>query len=162
MNYAYIAFENLNIPAMVRNHNLAKAILDAGWGTLIQFAIYKSVMLRGNAVVRVNPSYTSQDCSICKYRVPKTLADRLHICPNCGVVLERDHNAANTIEFRAFGSNTVGMECPEPNACGDGASTLSLIGQVLSSKQEAPTESISSVVSSSLSRNITKGEVKKQ
>ncbi|HMK44014.1 MAG TPA: transposase, partial [Dissulfurispiraceae bacterium] len=94
MNYAYIAFEKLNIPGMVRNPHLAKAILDAGWGNLIRYTVYKSVMLRGNDVVRVNPSYSSQDCSICGTRVPKTLSERLHACPNCGAVLDRDHNAA--------------------------------------------------------------------
>jgi len=47
LNYAYIAFEKLHIPAMVKNPYLAKSILDAGWGTLIRFVAYKSVMLRG-------------------------------------------------------------------------------------------------------------------
>lgn len=150
VNYAFIAFEKLNIPAMVKNHNLAKAIMDAGWGTLIQFTIYKSVMLRGNDVVRVDPSYTTQDCSICGYRVPKTLVERLHVCPNCGTVMDRDYNAANVIELKAFGTNTVGVwSAPnrpslKVNACGDGASTSgNHPEQVLSLKQEAPTESVS-------------------
>jgi putative transposase len=132
LNYAYIAFENLNIPGMVRNPHLAKTILDAGWGSLTQFTAYKSVMLRGNDVVRVNPTYSSQDCSVCRYRVPKTLAERMHVCPNCGAVMDRDHNAANVIEFRAFGNNTVGAgSAPnqpllqEVNACGDETSALS-------------------------------------
>src|SRR5208283_1118991 len=54
--YAYIAFEQFNIPGMVRNPHLAKSILDAGWGTLIRFVAYKSVMLRGNEIERVNPA----------------------------------------------------------------------------------------------------------
>src|SRR5208283_4161334 len=120
--YAYIAFEQFNIPGMVRNPHLAKSILDAGWGTLIRFVAYKSVMLRGNEIERVNPAYSSQDCSECGYRVPKTLADRVHICPQCGLVLCRDTNSARVIEQRAFGNrtaqagpvlstNTVGAEC---------------------------------------------------
>ena len=88
---------------MVRNPHLAKSILDAGWGTLIRFVTYKSVMLRGNEIERVNPAYSSQDCSGCGYRVPKTLADRVHICPQCGLVLCRDTNSARVIEQRAFG-----------------------------------------------------------
>src|SRR5208282_1456274 len=92
--YAYIAFEQLNIPGMVRNPHLAKSILDAGWGTLIRFVAYKSVMLRGNEIERVNAAYSSQDCSGCGYRVPKTLVDRVHICPWCGLVLCRDTNSA--------------------------------------------------------------------
>jgi putative transposase len=113
MNYSAIAFEKLNIPAMVRNPHLAKSILDAGWGTLIRFTAYKSVMLRGNEIKRVNPAYTTQDCSKCGCRVPKTLAERMHRCPQCGLIMERDHNSANVIEQRAFGSNTVGQgSCP--------------------------------------------------
>ncbi len=130
--YAYIAFEKLNIQAMVKNRHLAKAILDAGWGTLIRFVTYKSMMLRGNDVIRVNPAYTTQDCSRCGYRVPKTLADRMHRCPHCGLEMDRDQNAANVIELRAFGSNTVGQVLSEPaevtlrNDGGDGATALGL------------------------------------
>src|SRR5271169_4626556 len=122
--YAYIAFEQLNIPGMVRNPHLAKSILDAGWGALIRFVAYKSVMLRGNEIERVNPAYSSQDCSGCGYRVPKTLADRVHNCARCGLVMCRDTNSARVIEQRAFGqgtaqagpvnsTHTVGVVCPE-------------------------------------------------
>src|SRR5271169_6338232 len=122
--YAYIAFEQLNIPGMVRDPHLATSILDAGWGILIRFVAYKSVMLRGNEIERVNPAYSSQDCSGCGYRVPKTLADRVHRCPQCGLVLCRDTNSARVIEQRAFGkgraqaervisTNTVGAESSE-------------------------------------------------
>jgi len=117
--YSFIAFENLNIPGMVKNPHLAKSILDAGWGTLIRFVTYKSVMLRGNSTVKVNPAYTTQDCSHCGCRVPKTLADRVHKCPRCGLVLCRDTNAARNIERLAFGKelanseSTVGTVYPE-------------------------------------------------
>jgi putative transposase len=147
LNYAFIAFENLNIPGMVKNHHLAKAILDAGWGNLIRYTSYKSVMLRGNSVVRVNPAYTSQDCSKCGFRVPKTLSERLHVCPNCGAVLDRDHNAANTIELKAFGTNTVGAgtapirpKGKKPVEIRASAASPSR-GKPMSVKQEAPTES---------------------
>lgn len=149
LNYAFIAFENLNITGMVKNHHLAKAILDAGWGNLVRYTSYKSVMLRGNSVVRVNPAYTTQDCSVCGFRVPKTLAERLHVCPNCGAIMDRDHNAANMVEFRAFGTNTVGAGTApnrgrrDPNACGDGTATApaSAVSPVVDA--EAPTESAS-------------------
>ncbi len=95
-NYDLIAFEDLDIPALVRDNRLAKLILDAGWGTLITFATYKAVMA-GAEVVRVNPAYTTQDCSVCGYRVPKTLAERMHRCPNCGAELDRDYNASVNI-----------------------------------------------------------------
>ena len=74
-NYDFIAFENLNIPALLRKNRLAKLILDAGWGTLITLTTYKAIMA-GARVVKVNSAYMTQDCSICGYRVPKTLAER--------------------------------------------------------------------------------------
>ncbi|MFS8897338.1 zinc ribbon domain-containing protein, partial [Synechococcus sp. R3-13] len=48
-------------------------------------------------VVAVPPQYTSQDCSRCGHRVKKTLSTRTHQCPQCGVVIDRDENAAINI-----------------------------------------------------------------
>jgi len=117
LNYAYIAFEKLHIPAMVKNPHLAKSIPDAGWGTLIRLVAYKSVMLRGSGgIERVDSSYTSQDCSECGCRVPKTLAERMHRCPQCGLEMDRDANAARNIEQKAFAdvrTKKVGPVRPE-------------------------------------------------
>ncbi|MEM1008011.1 MAG: transposase [Myxococcota bacterium] len=107
LRFSCIAFEALKIPAMVRNPRFAKSILDAGWGTLIELTTYKSVKLRGS-VHRVDPRYTTQDCSRCGHRVPKTLAQRIHHCPKCGLVMDRDQNAALNIK------NRVGVVRAEP------------------------------------------------
>jgi putative transposase len=48
-------------------------------------------------VEAVNPAYTSQECSGCGVRVPKSLRVRTQKCPACGLVLNRDANAARTI-----------------------------------------------------------------
>jgi putative transposase len=45
----------------------------------------------------VPAKYTSQLCSQCGERVPKDLSARVHSCPFCGLVLDRDHNAARNI-----------------------------------------------------------------
>ncbi len=50
-------------------------------------------VMAGARVVKVNPSYTTQDSSVCGFRVPKTLAQRFHECPECGAVMDRDYNA---------------------------------------------------------------------
>ena len=52
----------------------------------------------GKRVEAVNPAYTSQDCSGCGARVPKSLSVRTHVCPSCGLVLDRDANAARNIQ----------------------------------------------------------------
>jgi putative transposase len=57
-----IAFEDLNVKGMVKNHNLAKSIADSGWSQLVQFTTYKAESA-GRRVVLVNPYNTSQMCS---------------------------------------------------------------------------------------------------
>jgi putative transposase len=95
-----IAYEHLQIRNMVKNHKLAKSIHDAAWG---QFLIWvKSYgIMHDVPVIAVAPQYTSQDCSGCGERVKKTLSTRTHVCPSCGLVLDRDENAAVNILAKA-------------------------------------------------------------
>ena len=144
-NYNLITFENLDIPALVENNKLAKLILDAGWGTLITFATYKAVMA-GARVVRVNPAYTTQTCSVCGQKVPKTLADRIHKCPVCGVELDRDYNSSIVIRKRGIEKEghthlTGGrVGATRTHACGEGTGGTLPKGSVSypSLKQESP------------------------
>jgi putative transposase len=94
-----IAVEDLKIKGMVKNHRLAKSISDAGWGQFTKILTSKAESA-GRKVIKVSPSYTSQDCSKCGARVHKTLATREHRCIRCGLVAHRDHNAAINIERR--------------------------------------------------------------
>jgi len=105
-----IAYEQLQIHNMVRNRHLAKSIHDAGWGLFLRWLKYYGA-LHDIPVIAVPAHYTSQDCSACGTRVKKTLSVRTHICPDCGVVLDRDHNAARNILQAALSSlqgGTVG------------------------------------------------------
>ena len=88
-----IAVEDLKIRNLARNPHLAKSISDAGWGGFISILSSKAASA-GREVVKVNPAFTSQDCSQCGERVRKSLAVREHRCLVCGLVLHRDHNAA--------------------------------------------------------------------
>lgn len=101
-----IAFEDLRISNMVRNRHLAKSIHDAGWGRFLSWVNYYAA-LHDIPVVAVSPRFTSQDCSACGTRVKKSLSVRTHICTGCGVVLDRDHNAALNIVQKAL--STVGQ-----------------------------------------------------
>jgi putative transposase len=95
-----IAYEHLKIANLKRNRKLAKSIHDAGWGRFMLWLNYYG-MLHDIPVIAVEPHYTSQDCSACGTRVKKSLSVRTHICHGCGVVLDRDHNAALNILSKA-------------------------------------------------------------
>jgi putative transposase len=95
-----IAFEDLSVSGLLKNHHLAKAIADVGWNQFIAITTSKAESA-GRRVVKVPAQYTSQECSGCGARIRKTLAVREHRCIACGLVLHRDHNAALNINGRA-------------------------------------------------------------
>ncbi len=97
-----IAHEDLQIANMVKNHTLAKRISDAAWGRFLRWVNYYAE-LHGIPVIAVPPHYTSQNCSGCGNMVQKTLSTRTHVCPHCGLILDRDHNAALNILAVALG-----------------------------------------------------------
>jgi putative transposase len=92
----FLAYEDLKIRNLVRNCHLSKAISDASWGTFLQWVKYYG-SLHKIPVIAVPPQFTSQDCSACGTRVKKSLSVRTHICPACGLILDRDENAALNI-----------------------------------------------------------------
>jgi putative transposase len=94
--HGVLAFESLQIPNMMQNHCLAKSIADVAWGTFVRIATDKAACA-GRVAVQVPPAYTSQNCSRCGHRVPKTLSQRQHQCPICQLVMDRDQNAAINI-----------------------------------------------------------------
>ena len=101
----FVAYENLQVRNMVKNHKLAKSISDAAWSQFAQWLQYLGKVY-GKTVVAVTPQYTSQDCSSCGNRVEKSLSVRTHVCL-CGEVLDRDHNAA--LNILAKGLRQVGI-----------------------------------------------------
>jgi putative transposase len=95
--YDLIFLERLRTLNMVRNHSVARHILDSGWRTFKAMLDYKAKM-----VVEVEPAHTSIDCSGCGNKVPKSLAVRTHHCDRCGLSLGRDYNAALNILQRGL------------------------------------------------------------
>lgn len=94
--YGVIAFEDLNIKNMQQNRYLAKSIADVAWGMFINITQSKAEEA-GSQVILVDPRYTSQQCSRCGMIVKKELCVRVHTCPHCGLVMDRDQNAAINI-----------------------------------------------------------------
>jgi len=92
-----IAFEKLTINSMKENNHkgIRKSIADVAWNQFMNFTTYKAEDA-GRTVIFVNPRNTSQMCSQCGEIVKKDLSVRVHIC-DCGLILDRDHNAALNI-----------------------------------------------------------------
>jgi putative transposase len=109
-----IAYEDLQVRNMVKNHKLAKSISDASWSMFRQWVEYFGKVF-GKVTIAVPPQYTSQNCSNCGKQVVKTLSQRTHHCGHCGAVLDRDHNAA--LNILAKGLNMAGQA--KINACGE-------------------------------------------
>ena len=124
----FVAYEDLRIRNLVKNHCLAKSINDAGWYQFRKWLEYFGKKM-GRVTVAVNPAYTSQICSNCGAVVKKSLSTRTHVCA-CGCRLDRDENAAINILNRALGTTGhVGTWILDPNASGDLSSTF--VGAVL-------------------------------
>jgi putative transposase len=99
--YDLIAFEDLTIGNMVKNHRLSKSIYDAGWGLLIGMTDAKAERA-GRRVTSEEPAGTSQKCSSCGKIVRKPLSERTHRCPHCGLEKDRDWNAAGVVLGRTM------------------------------------------------------------
>lgn len=105
--FGFLAVEDLEVNRMVHNHCLAKSIADAGWSLFFALLFFKAANA-GRIAVKVNPAYTSQDCSACGHRQKLPLAERIFRCPCCRVVLNRDHNASSNILRLGLGLQAVG------------------------------------------------------
>ncbi|HAC64548.1 MAG TPA: transposase [Cyanothece sp. UBA12306] len=129
-----VAYEDLRIKNLVKNHCLAKSINDAGWYQFRKWLEYFGKKM-GRVTVAVNPAYTSQNCSNCGAVVKKSLSTRTHVCA-CGCQLDRDENAAINILNRALGTvGHTGTWILDPNASGDLSSTF--VGAILHQQDES-------------------------
>jgi putative transposase len=130
-----VAYEDLKVSNLLKNHCLAKSISDASWYQFRQWIEHFATKF-GKVAVAVPPHYTSQECSQCKRVVKKSLSTRTHICV-CGCKLHRDENAA--INILLLAKSRGGH--PRSNAKGVGTSTLlgeTLVEQVLTLSLESP------------------------
>ena len=99
--YDVIAVEDLRVRNMLKNPNLARSISDVSWSEFFGMLSYKSAWY-GKTFIKVPASYTSQTCNDCGYIKKLTLKEREWVCPNCGVLHDRDVNAAKNILARGI------------------------------------------------------------
>ena len=97
-NYTSIAIEDLHVKGMVKNHNLARSIHDAGFGKLRSQIEYKAKK-KGVTVILINRFFpSSKTCYQCKHiKKELSLSERVFHCENCGYTQDRDLNAALNI-----------------------------------------------------------------
>lgn len=92
-----VVLEDLNVAGMKKNRRLAKAVSDAGMGELARQIEYKASWI-GAKVVRADRWYpSSKTCSKCGHVQDMPLSVRVYECPQCGLVLDRDLNAARNL-----------------------------------------------------------------
>lgn len=118
--FGAIGLETLNVKGMIKNHNLAKSISDAGWSQFVAFIEYKAAWA-GAEVVRHDQWFASaKTCNDCAHiNRDLKLKDREWVCPSCGVIHDRDENAAKNLRPKS----TAGVAGTRPiigvNAVGD-------------------------------------------
>ena len=93
-----ICLEDLQVKNMVKNHCLAKNISDVSWSKFVELLKYKSDWY-GRTLVQIDKFFpSSKTCSCCgDIKKDLTLKDREYICSSCGLVIDRDYNAALNI-----------------------------------------------------------------
>ena len=133
--YATICVEDLNIKYLKEHgtsRGLRRSIHSASWGRFYSHLSYKAESA-GTNFIQIDPRDTTQLCANCGSIVTKDLSVRVHDCPYCGFVADRDYNAAVNI-------HRVGMEQPFEPVEPKPLHHISVV-QVLTMKQEAPPES---------------------
>jgi len=126
-----VVIEDLYVKGMVKNHKLARAIHDEGWGELRRQLEYKAPLYGTKVVVADRWFPSSKRCSQCGHVVEKLgLNVRTFCCPECGFTCDRDHNAAINLK-------QIGWATPESTPAEMGALTnLSRLVKLPSLKQE--------------------------
>lgn len=100
-----ICVEDLSINDMQKDNFkcLNKSVSDAAWRMFLD-QLKSKAEEAGKKLIKVNPAYTSQDCSVCGNRQKLKLSDRMYHCPCCGLSINRDVNASLNVL-------TLGMQC---------------------------------------------------
>jgi len=111
--YETVVAEDLNVAGMVRNRALARAISDQGFGQARRMFAYKTIWNGGRLITAGRFYPSSKTCSGCgAVKAKLALSERTYVCTACGLVLDRDVNAAaNLLKLAASGAESQ-------NACG--------------------------------------------
>ena len=104
--YGIICLEDLPVKEMGEDKRYSKSIHDVAWGMFRSFVSYKAEHA-GRICKSVNPAFTSQTCSRCGSLNCEFIGRMFH-CLDCGLLIDRDHNAA--IDIERLGLQSLGLE----------------------------------------------------
>lgn len=129
-----IVIEDLNVKGMVKNHKIARAVSDAGFGMLRQQLEYKA-LLRGNQIVVADRFFAStKTCSACGEKNPAVvLGVEEWCCPSCGTIHDRDHNAA--LNLLKYGRDTLWQDLKRTQELSKTSSLLEALALTASTNQ---------------------------
>ena len=120
-----MVIEDLNVVGMLKNHHLAQAIADVGFGEFGRQLTYKAAWYGCQVLVASRWEPSSKTCSGCGWvDEDLTLADRTFCCEDCGQALDRDLNAASNL------ATLAGSSSERQNACGEESAGWGLRAQV--------------------------------
>lgn len=117
-----MTIEDLGVSGMVRNHKLARSIADQGFGMFRRMLEYKCCAQGDTLVIADRWFPSSKTCSACgRVKDDLTLSDRTYACPECGLRIDRDLNAA--VNLDCYGLSIVDSRAEDTlNARGEGIS----------------------------------------
>jgi putative transposase len=116
--YGQVVIEDLNVAGMMRHRRLARHIADASFGEICRQLVYKTTWHGGTLMLADRWFPSSKTCSGCgAVKAKLSLSTRVFDCQACGLVLDRDHNAAANLASLA--ARTTGApEWPGPRRDG--------------------------------------------
>jgi putative transposase len=128
-SHSVIVVEDLHVAGMVGNRRLARAISDQGWAKFQRQLSYKTSWYGSSLLVAPRFLPSSKQCSCCGLvKADLPLGVRVFVCEACGLILDRDLNAARNLAQLA---ECVAGSSPETlNACGEGSAGRAGIGAV--------------------------------
>ena len=137
-----VVVEDLHVAGMVRNRRLSRAIADAGWAEARRQLTYKAAWCGGTLIVADRWFASSKTCSGCgaaKATLP--LSERSYDCEPCGLVLDRDLNAARNLAALAVKHDVAGSG-PETENGGGADRKTRASGQVAVKPQPRTTTEV--------------------
>ena len=117
--HSRLAIEDLAVANLIRNRHLGRAITDAAWAEFARQLRYKAAWLDGELVICDRWFASTKTCSACNWLNHRMeLAERIYRCEVCGLVMDRDRNAASNLAAWAEAASKAITQAPDRQAGG--------------------------------------------